>query len=216
VAGLGGVPAGAIAVAGNLTVTGQTRPGFVSLGPVPDAAPTTSSLNFPLGDTRANGVIVPLGEGGTLSAVYVSATPGTVQVIFDVTGYFATGGSGAVFVPLNPARLLDSRSGNGLSGAFSMGDPRTFAVAGRGGVPTDAIAVTGNLTVVRQTRHGLLALGPSVGADPSFSTLNFPRSDVRANGVAVALGGGGSLSNVYIAAGSASTDVLFDVTGYFR
>jgi hypothetical protein len=216
VAGLGGVPAGAIAVAGNLTVTGQTRPGFVSLGPVPDASPTTSSLNFPMGDTRANGVVVPLGDGGTLSAVYVSAVPGTVQLIFDVTGYFATGGSGAVFVPVNPARLLDSRSGNGLSGAFSMGDPRAFDVAGRGGVPADAIAVTGNLTVVRQTRHGHLSLGPSVGADPSFSTLNFPTSDVRANGVAVDLGGGGSLSNVYVAGGSASTDVLFDVTGYFH
>jgi spore germination protein YaaH len=216
VAGLGGVPAGAIAVAGNLTVTGQTRPGFVSVGPVPDGAPTTSSLNFPMGDTRANGVVVPLGSGGTLSAVYVSAVPGSVQLIFDVTGYFATGGSGAVFVPVNPARLLDTRSGNGLSGAFRMGAPRTFAVAGRGGVPINASAVTGNLTVVRQTRHGHLSLGPSVGADPSFSTLNFPTSDVRANGVAVDLDGRGDLSNVYVATRSASTDVLFDVTGYFR
>jgi hypothetical protein len=169
-----------------------------------------------MGDTRANGVVVPLGDGGTLSAVYLSATPGSVQLIFDVTGYFAIGGSGAVFVPVNPARLLDSRSGNGLSGAFSMGDPRTFDVAGRGGVPTDAIAVTGNLTVVRQTRYGYLALGPSVGPDPSFSTLNFPTSDVRANGVAVDLDGSGDLTNVYMAVGSASTDVLFDVTGYFR
>jgi hypothetical protein len=216
VAGLGGVPAGAIAVAGNVTVTGQTRPGFVSIGPVADGAPTTSSLNFPTGDTRANGVVVPLGSGGTLSAVYVSAVPGTVQVLFDVTGYFAAGGSGAVFVPVNPARLLDSRSGIGLPGAFSMGDPRAFDVAGRGGVPADATAVTGNLTVVRQTRHGHLALGPSVSAESGFSTLNFPTSDVRANGVAVDLGGGGTLSNVYVAGGSASTDVLFDVTGYFH
>jgi hypothetical protein len=216
VAGLAGVPAGAIAVAGNLTVTDQTRPGFVSVGPVPDEAPDTSNLNFPTGDTRANGVVVPLGSGGTLSAVYVSAVPGSVQLIFDVTGYFAAGGSGSVFVPVNPARLLDTRDGNGLSGAFSMGDPRAFAVAGRGGVPSDAIAVTGNLTVVRQTRHGHLSLGPSVGADPTFSTLNFPTSDVRANGVAVDLGGGGSLSNVYVAGGTASTHVLFDVTGYFH
>jgi hypothetical protein len=216
VAGEGGVPSGAIAVAGNLTVTGQTQPGHVSLGPVADATPSTSSLNFPMGDTRANGVVVPLGAGGTLSGVFVSSAAGSVQLIFDVTGYFGTGSSGAVFVPLNPARLLDSRTGNGLSGAFSMGDPRTFDVAGRGGVPSDAAAVTGNLTVVRQTRGGHLALGPSVGPDPSFSTLNFPAVDVRANGVAVALGGTGGLSNVYIASGSASTDVVFDVTGYFR
>jgi hypothetical protein len=216
VAGEGGVPAGALAVAGNLTVTAQTQSGHVSLGPVADATPTTSTLNFPVGDTRANGVIVPLGDGGTLSATYVSSTPGSLQLIFDATGYFAAGDSGAVFVPLNPARLLDSRTGNGLSGAFSMGDPRTFDVAGRGGVPADASAVTGNLTVVRQTRGGHFALGPSVGPDPTFSTLNFPTVDIRANGVAVALGGSGGLSNVYIASGSATTHAVFDVTGYFR
>lgn len=215
VAGEGGVPSGAIAVAGNLTVVGQTQPGHVSVGPVPDATPNTSSLNFPTGDTRANGVIVPLGAGGTLSAVYVSNAAGTLELIFDVTGYFAMGDSGAVFVPLNPARLLDTRFGNGLSGVFSMGDPRTFDVAGRGGVPNDALAVTGNLTVVQQTRGGHLALGPSVGPDSS-STLNFPAVDVRGNGVAVALGGTGGLSNVYIASGSASTHAVFDVTGYFR
>jgi hypothetical protein len=51
--------------------------------------PTSSTLNFPVGDNRANGVTVALGAGGTLSATYVAATAGpTAQVIFDVTGYF--------------------------------------------------------------------------------------------------------------------------------
>jgi hypothetical protein len=216
VAGLGGVPAGAIAVAGNLTVTGQTKAGHVSVGPLADPNPATSSLNFPLSDTRANGLVAPLGEGGTLSAVYISSTPGTVQLIFDVTGYFATGESGAVFVPLDPARLLDSRAGNGLAGPFSRSEPRTFEVARRGGVPDNAVAITGNLTVVRQTRSGHLALGPSVGPESAFSTLNFPASDIRANGVTVALGGNGGLSTIYVASGAATTDVVFDVTGYFR
>jgi hypothetical protein len=67
-----------------------------------------------------------------------------------------------------------------------------------------------------QPGTGHLALGPTVPAEPTFSTLNFPSSDVRANGVAVALGGSGGLSNVYVASGSASTHVVFDVTGFFR
>jgi hypothetical protein len=161
-------------------------------------------------------VVVPLGDGGTLSAVFIAPVTASVELVFDVTGYFADGGSGAVFVPLTPARLLDSRFGNGLSGDFVEGDPRAFAVAGRGGVPADAVAVTGNLTVVGQTRGGYFSLGPSVGPEPDFSTLNFPAVDVRANGVAVALGGGGSLSNVFVASPSARTDAVFDVTGYFR
>ena len=42
---------------------------------------------------------------------------------------------GSDLVPLTPARLLDTRSGNGLSGVFHSRVPRLFQVTGRGGVP---------------------------------------------------------------------------------
>ena len=86
------IPADAVALTGNLTVTAQTAPGYFALTQAPDNAPSTSTLNFPLGDDRANGVTVPLatnGSTGTLSITYVSKTAGaTAQVVFDVTGYF--------------------------------------------------------------------------------------------------------------------------------
>jgi hypothetical protein len=89
VRGHGGVPSGATAVTGNLTVTQQTSAGFLSIGPVAMANPTSSTLNFPLGDDRANAVTVALGAGGTLSVTYAASALGpTAQVIFDVTGYF--------------------------------------------------------------------------------------------------------------------------------
>ncbi len=120
---------------------------------------------------------------------------------------------GATFVPLTPARLLDTRIGNGLSGPFSAGTPRTFEVAGRGGVPLNATGVTGNLTVTNQTAPGWAFLGPDPLANPPSSTLNFPVGDTRANGVTVALSLTGTLSatNGY----SGTTDLIFDVTGYF-
>ena len=68
--------------------------------------------------------------------------------------------AGGTFLPLTPARLLDTRSGNGLSGRFSAGVPRSFQVAGRGGVPANATAVTGNLTVTDQTSGWAVFLGP--------------------------------------------------------
>ena len=37
------------------------------------------------------------------------------------------------YVPLAPARVLDTRAGTGLSGPFTSGTARTFTVAGRGG-----------------------------------------------------------------------------------
>jgi hypothetical protein len=124
--------------------------------------------------------------------------------------------SGATYVPLNPSRLLDTRTGNGLGGPFSSHAARPFQVAGRGGVPSTAIAVTGNLTVTGQTSPGYLFIGPTATNDPTSSTLNFPVGDDRANGVTVALGAGGSLSITFVApAPGPIAHAIFDVTGYF-
>jgi hypothetical protein len=218
VTGAGGVPAGAIAVTGNLTVTQQTGGGFLFAGPAATNNPGSSTLNFPVGDDRANEATVALGGGGTASVTYVSSVPGaTADVIFDVTGYFTPDTSGATYVPLSPARILDSRAGTGgLSGKFSTYSARTFQVTGAGGVPAGAIAVTGNLTVTQQTGGGYLFMGPAAMNNPTSSTLNFPVGDDRANAVAVALGTGGKLSVTYVSgAGGATAHVIFDVTGYF-
>ena len=101
-------------------MTGQTGSGYVFIGPLATDNPTSSSLNFPSGDDRANNVTVALGTGGTLSVTYVTPTPGKfAYVIFDVTGYFTPDTSGARFVPLTPSRVLDTRSGMELSGPFA-------------------------------------------------------------------------------------------------
>ena len=123
--------------------------------------------------------------------------------------------SGATYHALTPARILDTRDGTGLSGLFSSYVARTFQVTNRGGVPTNATAVTGNLTVTQQTALGYLYIGPNATNDPTSSTLNFPLADNRANGVTVALGGGGTLSVTYVAVPGATAQVIFDVTGYF-
>src|SRR6185436_19392258 len=64
VSGHWGVPATATAITGNLTVVGQTAAGYVSATLTSNPNPTTSILNFPLGDVRANGVTVPLNASG--------------------------------------------------------------------------------------------------------------------------------------------------------
>lgn len=52
--------------------------------------PPTLTINFPLGDTRANAITVPLHAGGSLDAMYwTSSTTDTVNILFDVTGYFS-------------------------------------------------------------------------------------------------------------------------------
>jgi hypothetical protein len=214
IAGRGGIPAGAKAVTLNLTVVGSTGAGYVSLTPTPTTAPTTSTINFPKGDTRANGVTVPLGPGGKLSAVYMSGSGARTHLLMDVTGYFVTG-SGALYTAADPVRLLDSRFGNGLDGPFRSEQPRTVQITGRGGVPAAAKAVTINLTVVGQTSGGWASVTPTPIARPDTSIINFPLGDVRANGVTVPLGPGGTLSLTYVGGAGATTHLIVDVTGYF-
>lgn len=215
VTGNGGVPANATAVTGNLTVTGSTGAGYLSLGPTVSATPDASTLNFPKGDTRANNVTVRLGPGGKLGAVYAGAVGTTAQVVFDVTGYFTPDALGDTYHLKDPVRLLDSRYGNGLVGPLDTSTPRTFQVTGRSGIPANATAVTGNLTVVGQTSAGFAFLGPTASSTPSSSTLNVPAGDTRANGVTVKLGAGGTLSTVWAGHPGSTAQLVFDLTGYF-
>ncbi len=215
VAGRTPIPTNAVAITGNLTVTGQTGGGYASLGPVSTATPTTSTLNFPLGDNRANNVTVTLGVGGKLSAVYKSGAGKTAHLLLDVTGYSLANTTGATYNSVAPVRLLDTRSGNGLSGAFVSGVPRTWHIAGRGGIPTGATAITGNLTVTGQTGGGYASLGPLAMAAPKTSTLNFPVGDNRANGITVKLASDGTLSAAYLGPRDATAHLILDVTGYY-
>ncbi|HEX7497734.1 MAG TPA: fibronectin type III domain-containing protein, partial [Candidatus Limnocylindrales bacterium] len=50
--------------------------------------------------------------------------------------------AGATFHPMTPpVRLLDTRTGNGLSGKITANTPATFQITGRGGIPSNATAV---------------------------------------------------------------------------
>jgi hypothetical protein len=45
--------------------------------------------------------------------------------------------------------------------------------------------------------------------------VNFQKPDVKANGISVAVGAGGRLYATYITSPGNTTDLVFDVTGYF-
>jgi hypothetical protein len=86
VRGLVSVPLSAVAVAGNLTVTGQTAAGWLAVGPT--MTTKTSNLNFPARDVRANGFTCPLGSNGTLTVTYGAVGGATTQVVVDILGYY--------------------------------------------------------------------------------------------------------------------------------
>jgi hypothetical protein len=87
VAGQCGIPADAQAIAANVTVVSPTASGDLRLGPSGFAAPT-STINFSIGQVRANDAFLAL-TGDPLGSLAVQADlAGAVHLVLDVVGYF--------------------------------------------------------------------------------------------------------------------------------
>jgi hypothetical protein len=226
VADANGVPSYAIAVTGNVTLTKQSATGFVTVGPVSEVSPATATIfspqNPPGGpaDNRATGVTLKLDGTGKLYVTWTGPALSTADVIFDVNGYFVNGTAGAMYVPLTPNRILDTRSKLGGLSKLVSSQCKSFKVINRvtsdatKNVPTGAVAVTGILTVTRQQMLGYFTLSPVNSNTPATSTLNF-LTDNRATGVTVPLTSSGYLYIVYKAGSGKTADAIFDVSGYF-
>jgi hypothetical protein len=142
-----------------------------------------------------------------------SALVGGVQLV----GATTSSGDRAIFEPLSPARILDTRSGIGTVGGSAApigpGGAIDLQVTGAGGVPDDATAVVMNVTYTEATAAGFLTIWPSGETRPTVSNLNTVPGGTQPNLVTVKLGTGGKVS-IFNFAGT--THVLADVAGYYR
>jgi len=84
-------------------------------------------------------------------------------------------------------------------------------VAGRGGVPSDAKAVTLNVTSTGSLGAGFVTVYPCGTSRPNTSNLNFSAGATVANAVTSGVGDGGAVC-IY---NSAATHVIVDVSGFF-
>ena len=224
--GLGGVPTnGVSAVILNVTVTGSSGSGYLTVYPQGNSHPTASNLNFSIGQTIPNRVIVPVGPTGQVSLYSDVHT----NFIVDVSGWFsATGGSGVMYTAdAAPTRICDTRVGNpsGLTGGASQcngtgnsGAPigphqsLTLNVARLGGVPTGATAVVLNVTAIYPTASTYLAIFPG-NVQTGISDLNPIPGGVEPNLVAVAISASGTVT-VFNNIGTVG--LVVDVAGYYQ
>src|SRR5690606_15658742 len=108
VTGRGGVPeSGVGAVVLNVTAVSPTAASFVTVWPTGEVMPEVSNLNTAPGDVVPNLVVVKVGRGGQVSLYNAF---GEVDLLADVAGWFPEGSG---LEPLVPARVLDTRAGNG-------------------------------------------------------------------------------------------------------
>ncbi|WP_147301434.1 hypothetical protein [Calidifontibacter indicus] len=141
---------------------------------------------------------------------------GTYKLCARVTGQTCSNPPPATvsgYNPLDPVRLLDTRSGLGAAKAPVYGASSvSVQVAGRGGVPSSGVAaVVLNVTAVGPSSSGFVTAWPSGRSRPTASNLNYLAGRVIANQAIVRPGSDGKVT-LYT---SATTHLLVDVLGYY-
>lgn len=128
VSGQGGVPnSGATAVSLNVTVTGTEVPdygGYVTVYPCGDR-PNASSLNFVNGQTIANGVTTPVGNGGQI-CFYVF---GRAHLLVDVNGYYSAAAAGSQG-PTGPQGPIGPQGPSGVTEFYGIDSGDLFIAPG--------------------------------------------------------------------------------------
>ncbi|GGC11153.1 N-acetylmuramoyl-L-alanine amidase [Cellulomonas carbonis] len=224
-----GVTASSVRVGGQLTVRARV------LGAVPWRVEIRDART----NVLVGGGSGTAGHGGTASLTWnaddttrTSVGPGTYRVTLsssdsrvlpwhttvEVTGSLPAPPSVAPvaltgdlrFVPITPARVLDTRPG-----AKSLGEAGRVdvVVAGVKGVPSSARAVALNVTAVSPSRTTFVQAWPAGGRPPTASVLNADAGrSAAASGVVVGVGGEGKVS---LLNNAGSTHLVVDVTGYY-
>ena len=156
------------------------------------------------------------GLSRTLIAAVVAV--GAVFGVTQITSGSTNSTKESVFVGIVPARLLDTRENQTTFDGFDQAVGRLDAgttyeldIAGRAGVPTDALSVTANLVAVNPSSPGHLTVYPCSVDRPNASALNYMPGVNNANEFSVPLGPYGDIC-IYT---HAETDIVVDIYGYY-
>ena len=217
VAGAANVPADATAVVLHVTATGTNAASYLTVWPTGQAQPTAANLNWAPGQTVPNLVQTGVGTNGMVSIFNYA---GSVDVVVDLQGYFRPA-TGALFVPLAPTRVCDTRASSPLNpcnrggihaGPIGPGQAIVVDVGTTFGVPAGASAVVLNVTATTTSEAGYLTVYQDAITTPFVSSLNWAAGQTISNRVITSISPTGFI-DVYNAHGS--TDVVIDLGGYF-
>ena len=155
-----------------------------------------------------------------LSRTFIAAVVavGAVLGVAQITSGSTNSTKESVFVGIVPTRLLDTRENATTFDSFDQAAERLDAgttyeldIAGRAGIPTDALSVTANLVAVNPSGPGHLTVYPCGFDKPLASALNYRTGVNIANEFTVPIGDNGDIC-IYT---SAETDIVVDIYGYY-
>ena len=210
IAGRAGVPADASAAVLTVTVVSPRGSGFLTVWSCAVDRPVSSNVNYVIGQTIANSVVVALADADV--CIYTQAP---TQLAVDEDGYYP---AESWYHPTVPTRVLESRVdvpptvdrvASGL-GRRRAGSVTELPLAGRAlGLPPGA-AVVLNVTVVDPSAAGFVTVWPCGSDRPNASSLNFAAGQTIANLVVTTPGSGGGVC-LYT---QQDTDLIADLEGY--
>jgi hypothetical protein len=118
---------------------------------------------------------------------------------------------------VTPCRVLDTRNATGpLGGPILAADAtRSFVMTGTCGIPTDAKAISANVTTVGASAEGSLIAYAGGDPLPLATTISFAAGRARANNALIGLAHDGS-GSIAVTTSPASVHLIIDVNGYFR
>ena len=182
VVGQAAIPADAVAVAVNVTVTEPTSSGYVTLWPAGATMPTRrTSTSWP---ARPSPTWSP-SASAPAAQVDLFNYAGDSPVLVDVTGWYTSG-----FTPIVPVRVMDTRAGLGGT-SVQPGEGRELDLAAAA-VPPAATGVVANVTVAGTTAATYLTVWPAGSPMPTASNVNAVPGQTVANMVTVGLGADGN------------------------
>lgn len=126
------------------------------------------------------------------------------------------GPPGLDFYTVTPCRVIDTRT---TDTPLTPGVISVIQMTGVCGIPSDAVAVSINVTVPAPAFDGHVTVFPTFSSPPTVSTLNFNAGTTRANNAVVALSpeGSGTLGALVVLTSlQAHAHLIVDVNGYFK
>ncbi|MBB4910933.1 RCC1 domain-containing protein [Actinophytocola algeriensis] len=196
----GKVPASATAVTFTLTGTAATTSTFVTAWPSGTPRPTASNLNLAAGATTPNQVVVALGADRKVDLYNKN---GDTHLIIDLAGFY-TPDYGALFTPVPPKRVLDTRRSGPVGAGGSLD-------VGIGPLPALTTGVVLNLTGTQPTAGTYLTAWPPPEPRPTASNLNLTRGQTAASLVTVGMGD----KSVRLFNNAGTVHLIADMAGYF-
>ena len=203
----------------------ETSPGSGVFGPAECAAGPSCTHAFPAIGAYSYWLTVPY-RGGYVSEDYPASVADPVTGGAPATrkrGTIAVSkplASAAMFSPITPCRLFDTRNASGpdfASPILSAGETRAFNVTGRCSLPAEAASLSVNITVTGPAAAGELRLyrGTLVSA-PVASSISFRAGVTRANNGMLELARDGSGTFRVFNNSATSVHFILDVNGYFQ